>query len=120
MRYNRRITIELRDEVIERAYEVADRTNRPLEDVLAEWLDKYANDLPVETLSDQQVIDLCKFTMNLLHQQELTILLHHHRERQLSDEESTRLDELLLLHRRSLVRKARALQVAEARGLELD
>ena len=114
---NKRITLELGQGVLARARDVAERTGRDLEDVLAEWLDRYASDLPVEMLSDEQVLDLCSFEMNLIQQQELRLLLHFHRERDLSVEESTRLDELIRMHRRALVRKARAIQVAEARGL---
>ncbi len=113
----KRITLEVRNEVINRARAVAATTQRHLEDVLVEWLDRYAEDLPVETLSDSQVLDLCNFEMNIIQKQELATLLHYHRERALSADESTRLDDLLQLHRRGLLRKARALEVATARGL---
>ncbi|MDX1990803.1 MAG: hypothetical protein SF029_00340 [bacterium] len=115
----KRITLELRNDVIARAVDIAARTQRRVEDVLAEWLDRYAEDLPVESLSDEQVLALCRFEMNIIQKQELATLLHTHHERALTDEESARLDDLLNLHRRSMVRKARALQVAASRGLSL-
>lgn len=118
--HNKRVTIELKHEVVERAHDVAQKTQRPVEDVLAEWLDSYINELPVESLNDDEIIHLCQFKMNVLQQQELSLLLHHHRERQLTREENERLDSLLQLHRRGLVRKARALQVAAIRGLLID
>jgi hypothetical protein len=35
-----RITLELSDTTIQRAKEVAQRTNRPLETILAEWIER--------------------------------------------------------------------------------
>lgn len=113
----RRITLELRTEIVNKAWEIAQRTHQRVEDVLAEWLDQYANELPVETLSDADVLALCHFEMNLLQKQALSSLLAHHRERALTDHESAQLDELLQLHRRGVLRKARAVEVATARGL---
>ncbi|MEQ8674150.1 MAG: hypothetical protein RLP44_08985 [Aggregatilineales bacterium] len=118
--HNKRVTIELKHEIVERAHVVAQNTQRPVEDVLAGWLDNYINELPVENLNDEELIQLCQFKMNLFQQQELSLLLHYHRERPLTREESERLDTLLQMHRRGLVRKARALQVAAARGLIVD
>ncbi len=118
--HNKRVTIELKHEIVERAHLVAQNSQRPVEDVLAEWLDSYVNELPVESLDDDEIIHLCQFKMNVLQQQELSMLLHHHRERQLSREESEALDTLLQMHRRGLVRKARAIQVAAVRGLLID
>lgn len=112
-----RVTLELRDEVIDRAQEVAQQFRMTLETVLEEWLNRYADDLPMEALPDDEVLVLCNYELNILQQQELTLLLHHHRERALNSDEQVRLDELLQLHRRGLVRKARAIQVAMARGL---
>lgn len=113
----KRVTLELRPEVLTKAWETAHRTHRRVEDVLAEWLDRYAEELPVETLSDEDVLALCRFEMNIVQRQALAALLANHRERALTAEESTRLDELLQLHRRGMVRKARALEVAKSRGL---
>lgn len=118
--HNKRVTIELKHEIVERAHLVAQNSQRPVEDVLAEWLDSYVNELPVESLDDNEIIHLCQFKMNVIQQQELSLLLHHHRERQLSREESEQLDTLLQMHRRGLVRKARAIQVAAVRGLLID
>jgi hypothetical protein len=114
---NKRVTLELNHDVFARARDVAKRTQRNVEDVLADWLSHYASDLPVETLSDDQVLELCRFRLNVVQQQELSTLLYNHRVRELSTEERTRLDELLQIHRHGLVRKARAIQVAQLRGL---
>ena len=113
----KQITLELPNKVIFRAQQVAEQSNQTLEEVLSNWLHRYADDIPVETLSDDEVSALCDYEMNILMQQELSLLLHHHRERTLETSEQTRLDELLQIHRRGLIRKARAIQVAMTRGL---
>ena len=51
-------------------------------------------------------------------QEELSRLLALNRENQLSPAEQQRLDELMQLYRRDLVRKAHALQIAVQRGLK--
>lgn len=117
---NKRITLELGGEVMARARRMAERSGRSLEDVLAEWLDRYASDLPVETLPDDEVLRLCDLEMNFIERQELSILLAHDRARELDDDERRRFDELIHLHRRVLVRKSRALKVAFERGLRDD
>lgn len=115
------ITITLGRDVMTRAQAVARRKGCALEDVLAEWLDQYANELPVESLADDEVLGLCDLEMNLLERQELSVLLAYHRERDLNNDERRRLNDLIHLHRRVLVRKAQALQVAYLRGLrDLD
>jgi hypothetical protein len=114
----KRITLELPNELISRALEVAGRSQRDLEDVLAEWLDRYVDDLPVEALSDNEVLSLCRDELNPIFQYELRSLLYHHRERGLTGSESQRMDELLQIYRRGIIRKARAMEVAAARGLQ--
>lgn len=111
------ITLELRDKVLYRAQSVAQQYNVNIETVLEQWLNRYADELPLEALSDNEVLALCNYELNIVQQQELSHLLHYHRERDLNHREQVRLDELLQLHRRRLVRKARAIQVALARGL---
>jgi hypothetical protein len=113
----KRITLHLNNALLARANEIAERTGQHLEDILAEWLDRYTDDIPVEDLSDEDVLALCDYEMNVLLQQEMRNLLYHQRERKLSKAESIRLDELLMMHRKKIVRKARALEVAAVRGL---
>lgn len=117
---NKKITIQLRDEIILRALDIADRSERNLEDVLEEWIDRYADDLPIETLNDDEVLELCKREMNPITQNELRTLLYHYQERTLDTDENIRLDELLRNYRKNIVRKARAIEVANARGLNYD
>ena len=111
------VTLELPDEVARSAREVADRTYRPLEDVLVDWIGRVAAERPVESLPDDQVLALCDIEMDVEQQEELGNLLARNREGLISNAERARLDELMMAYRRGLVRKARALKVAVERGL---
>ena len=111
------VTLELPEELARRASAEADRTHRRLEEVLLEWIDLLANDAPVEALPDDQVLALSDIAMEDNQQDELTALLDAQREGELSRAESTRLDELMTVYRRGMVRKARALKTAVERGL---
>ena len=111
------VTLELPDEVARSAREIAARTHRRLEDVLIEWLDRTSAELPVETLPDEQVLALYDMQMDDARQAELSDLLTHNREGALDDAERQRLDELMLVYRRGMVRKAQAFKVAVERGL---
>lgn len=112
------VTLELPETLVQRARTVAVRTNRQLEDVLLDWLDRAANELPVELLSDEDVLQLRDMQMSDAAQAELSDLLAGQREGLLDETARQRLDELLATYRRSMVRKAQALKVAVARGLQ--
>lgn len=111
------LKLQLSKEILARAAEVAGRSDRALEEVLSEWLARYVDNLPIESLSDDEVLWLCDFELNPVLQGELRDLLYNHRERGLTTKESSRLDELLQYYRKGIVRKARATEVAIARGL---
>ena len=112
------ITLELPEALVIQAKDVATRTQRRLEDVLLEWLDRAAAETPLESLSDSQILSLCELQMAADQQEELSRLLALNRENQLSPAEQQRLDELMQLYRRDLVSKAHALQIAVQRGLK--
>ncbi len=118
MPMSKKITLQLRDEIIARALAVADHSERDLEEVLSEWLDRYVDDLPMESLPDDEVLAWCHFELSPMSEYELRTLLYRHRHYDLTNEEHIRLDELLQTYRRGVVRQARALQVAIARGLQ--
>ena len=111
------VTLELPEEVIRSAREAAVRTQRRLEDVLVEWIDQAAAEMPVELLPDEQVLALCDLQMDPEQQEELSDLLTRNREGLLGKQERIRLDELMQIYRRGLIRKAQALKVAVERGL---
>ena len=112
-----RVTLHITDDILRRARSIADRSGKDVEEVLAEWLDRFVDDLPVEMLPDEDVLALCNFEMNFLQKQELRGLLFAHRARELDDIENERMDDLLRLYRRGVIRRAQALEIAEARGL---
>ena len=59
---------------------MAKQTKRRLEDVLLEWLDRSAEDLPVGMLADDQVLLLAGAQLAADEQQELSSLLAFNRE----------------------------------------
>ena len=112
------VTLELPETLAQRAKEIAVLTNRRLEEVLVEWIDRASQELPVESLPDDWVLALCDMQLELEQQEALSELLDRNRERQLNNEEANQLDELMQVYRSGLVRKARALKVAVERGLK--
>jgi hypothetical protein len=111
------VTLELPETLAQRAKEIAVLTNRRLEDVLVEWIDRASQELPVESLPDDWVLALCDTQMEQEQQEALSELLARNREGQLNNEEVNQLDELMQVYRHGLVRKARSLKVAVERGL---
>jgi hypothetical protein len=71
----------------------------------------------VEHLSDDELLAVCESQMEAGDQEELSGLLARNREGLLEGGERSRLDQLMQLYRRGLVRKARALKTAVERGL---
>jgi hypothetical protein len=112
-----RVTVELPGELAERVRTVAAQTHRPLEAVIVEWLDRAVAEPAVELLSDDQLLALCDGQWDTQPQEELSDLLARNREGLLLPAERERLDGLMRLYRKGLVRKAQALHVAVARGL---
>jgi hypothetical protein len=112
------VTLELPEDLALRVRDIATRTQRRLEDMLIEWIDHAATDPPLELLPDSQILALCELQMDVEQQDELGDLLARNREGLLDETERQRLDELMQVYRRGLVRKAQALQIAVARGLK--
>jgi hypothetical protein len=113
------VTLEVPDELAERARAVAAQTHRPLEEVLLAWLARVAADVPVEELPDAEVLALRDLQLSTDEQTALSELLACQREGALSDDERVRLDALMRSYRQGMVRKAHALKVAVDRGLQL-
>ncbi|MCX7707050.1 MAG: hypothetical protein N2204_03475 [Anaerolineae bacterium] len=111
------VVLQLPDRVARVSREVAARTRQRLEDVLVEWIDRTITDLPIEYLTNEQVLALCDLELEPAQQAELSQLLARQREGALSSDESDRLDALMQAYRRGLVRKAQAINVAVQRGL---
>jgi dsDNA-binding SOS-regulon protein len=113
------VTLELPKHVVHSARAVAERTHRRVEEVLVEWIDQAAAEVPVDCLSDEEILNLCDERLTDQDQEELSFLLARNREGQLDDTNRTRLDALMQTYRRELVRKAQAWKVAVARGLRV-
>lgn len=111
------MTIPVSEQAVRRATRLAARTQQRVEDVLTRWLDWAAAEIPIETLPDDEILALCDLEMDEDQQQELSRLLGENRERLLDAAEQVRLDELMQVYRRGLVRKAQAFQIAVQRGL---
>ncbi len=111
------VTLELPDMLAQSARTVAAQTHRRVEDVLVEWLDRAATDVPVDALSEEQVIALVNLQMSTPQQAELSDLLAGQREGTLDEAERARLVALMDIYRRGMVRKAQAAQIAVTRGL---
>jgi hypothetical protein len=112
------ITIVLPENVARSAKKVAERTHRRVEDILVDWLDKAATELPIESLTDDEVLLLCETQLDEAQQGELSLLLERNREGTLEHDEQNRLEEIMQAYRRGLVRKAQAWETAVARGLK--
>lgn len=111
------LTLQLPDELARRAREVAAASNRRVEDAIVEWIGRAVGEPPVESLPDADLLALCESMLERSRQEQLTDLLGRLREGGLSAAEQATLDELMSLYRAGLVRKARALREAVARGL---
>lgn len=111
------VTLESPDQVANSAKRIASFTQRRLEEVLVDWLDHSAADLPVDLLPDHEVLAIAEMQMPARQQEELSELLARNREGQLSRQDHARLDELMQVYRQGFVRKAQALKVAVERGL---
>jgi hypothetical protein len=114
---SRVITLEIPDHVERDAEAVAALTNRMVEAVLADWLERFTSDLPIEALPDARVRELAEMQLPDDQQNELSELLAHNREGTLTPSQQQRLDVLMTLYRQGLIRKANALKVAVERGL---
>lgn len=112
------VTIKLPESLAQKAKEIASFSQRRLEDLLVEWINHAINELPVESLPDEQVLALCELQMDSQKQQLLGDLLSRNREGEINDSEASQLDEIMQVYRQGMVYKARAWKVAIERGLK--
>ena len=113
------ITLDVPEPLAESARAIAKQTHRRIEDVLIEWLNRAATEIPVELMTDAQILALRDLQFDNAQQTMLSTLLSHQREGVLSTDERNQLDSLMGVYRRNIVRKAQALKVAVDRGLQL-
>jgi hypothetical protein len=84
---------------------------------LADWLEQVIAEMPVETLSDEEVLALTELQLTTEQENTLSELLEQNREGLLNSETQCQLDELMRVYEHGLLRKAQALRVAVQRGL---
>ncbi len=111
------VTLTLPDSLAQQVREVATLTQRPLEEVLLDWLTRGSTEPEISSLPSDQVLALCDSELSSQEQTQLGKLLGKQRENQLHEDEMQQLNQLLQRYRRGLVRKAEAWKVAVERGL---
>jgi hypothetical protein len=110
------ITLQVSDLVVKQATQVAARTQRRVEEVLESWLEWASTEMPVETLSDEEVLALTELQMTEEQQTVLSDLLAKNQDGTLEVEGRRQLDALMRVYEHGLLRKAQALRVAVQRG----
>lgn len=83
---SQQFTIQVSEQVVRHAETVASQTQRRVEDVLAEWLESVVNEVPVEELSDSEVLGLTQLQLSDEQQAELSELLDRHCENSLDEQ----------------------------------
>jgi len=111
------LTIKVSDQVARFASKVATQRDLPVEEVLSDLLESAVNDIPVECLSDDEVLALSEMKLSDDQDETLSDLLARQREGQLDSEGRRQLSELMRVYESGLLRKAQALRVAVERGL---
>jgi hypothetical protein len=114
---SQQITIEVSEQVVRQATQVAAQTERSVEEVLASWLESIVTELPVEELSNAEVLALTELQLTNEQQATLSDLLEQNQEGMLEAEGQKQLDELMRLYEHGLLRKSQALRVAVQREL---
>jgi hypothetical protein len=111
------LTAELPDDLARQARAFAEAGNRPLKDVILDWISQGAAEPAIESLADGSIVALCDSSLDEATQEELSELLAGAREGELDEADRTHLDQLMALYRQGLKLKARAWKEAVARGL---
>jgi hypothetical protein len=114
---SQQITIQVSERVIRQAAQVAAQSQRSVEGVLAAWLESMTTERPVEELSNEEVLSLTQLRLNDEQEAGLSELLEQNREGMLDADGQRKLDEMMRLYERGLLRKSQALKIAVQRGL---
>ncbi len=114
---NQQVTLNVSEQVIRQAAQVATRTHRRVEDILSSWLEITVKERPVEELPDDAVLALTDLQLPARQQAKLSRLLERNREGGLDAAGQIALDDLMRVYEAGLLRKSQALRVAVQRGL---
>lgn len=111
------ITIQVSDQAIQHAARIAATTRQSVETVVTGLVESYLAELPVDMLSDQEVLALTELKLAAEEQERLSDLLYENREGLITDEGREELNRLMKVYERGQLRKAQALEEAVKRGL---
>lgn len=111
------IAIPVSERVVRQARHTAIQSQKQIEEILADWLERTIVEMPVETLSDEEILQLCDLQLTAQQQNALSDLLAKNSEGALQTRERFDLDELMRVYEQGLLRKAQALKEAVQRGL---
>lgn len=111
------LTVELRERTAQLVREIAARTGQATDAVLNDLIGRSLAEIPVDRLPDGEVLALADLMMDESDQEELADLLDDQRESALDAAGRIRLDQLMQIYRRGMVRKSEALKVAVQRRL---
>jgi hypothetical protein len=111
------IALELLETLVKKVKEIAALNRQGIEEMLIEWIDHTINEIPIDTLPDEQVLALCNLLMGEQQQRLFSDLQARNSEGLLNAQEVKKLNELMQVYRHGSVRKAKAMQLAAMRGL---
>ncbi len=111
------ITIYVSPHVMRKARQIAKQTHRRIDNVLADLLEQTITEVPIEALSDEEVLELTELQLPEEQQKTLSNLLEQNREETLDAEGRRQLGELMQSYEQGLLRKSQALRAAVKRGL---
>jgi hypothetical protein len=111
------ITLQVSDRVVNQATHVATQTQQRVEDVLTNWLEWVVTEMPIEALSNEEVLALTELQLTTEQQSAFSNLLTQNQDGALDAEGQRQLDALTRIYEHGLLRKAQALRVAVQRGL---
>jgi hypothetical protein len=116
------VTLELPDEVYQRAQRVAQATRRPLEEVVIEWIRPPVQiKLPeLERLPNDELLQAARSTLPPEHIRRLQELLAAQQQRSLSEDEQREAVELVEQEDFATLCKAKALLLLKQRGVLPD
>src|SRR5215475_8231130 len=99
------LTIKVSDQVARFASQVATQRDMPVEEVLSDLLESAINDMPVDSLLDDEVLALSEMKFSDEQDATLSDLLARQREGRLDSEGRRQLSELMRIYERGLLRK---------------
>lgn len=108
------VNIRLHGPLLQQARELAAITDSTLQDVLLDWLNFSLSEQPLDSLTDEQLLQVCGLEMPSPQQEQLNSLLMS---KSRSETDESTLNKLRAVYRLGLVRKAKATRLAVARGL---